>query len=87
MRVFGNRVLVRLIRDDDFDDGKLESGLYLPDISRAETHRAKVIDAGSDIIDWKVGDTVVFGEHAGIEMEPDVLVLAEHEIICGVNCE
>lgn len=81
----GPRLLVRPI-PDEFRE-QLSSGLYLPETSREKPHRAVVVRNTVETHHWAIGDIVIYGDNAGIEIEDDyetLLMLMEHEILCGV---
>lgn len=89
LKPLGPRLIVRPIKEDEFGEGRLSSGLYVPDTSRAESLRGLVLAVGPawECRKWKAGDTVLYRENAGVEIEEEnetVLLLCEHEVLCGI---
>lgn len=79
----GPRLFVRPL-PDEFRE-QLASGLFITELSREVPHRGEVVRLGTEKMPWRIGETVIYGEHAGFEFEDEgLLMLAEHEVLCGV---
>ena len=76
----GQRVLVKRMEVEQ----KTASGIYIPDNAKEKPHTAEVIAIGNGVEDVKIGDTVVFEQHAGTTLKldgEDYLILNIENII------
>lgn len=83
LKMIGSRVLVKPIYEETMLDG-----ILLPETTEKKPTKYEVIDVGGDVIEVQVGDFVVFGEYAGIEVSKDkevYRILEEEEIMAIVS--
>ncbi|AXH08914.1 MULTISPECIES: co-chaperone GroES [Malaciobacter] len=76
----GERVLVKRTEVEN----KTASGIYIPDNAKEKPHTATVEAIGSKVEDVKVGDTIVFEQFRGTELNlegQEYLVLNVENII------
>ncbi|SKB74634.1 co-chaperone GroES [Malaciobacter marinus] len=76
----GERVLVKRTEVEN----KTASGIYIPDNAKEKPHTATVKAIGSKVEDVKVGDTIVFEQFRGTELNlegQEYLVLNVENII------
>ncbi|RXJ86798.1 co-chaperone GroES [Arcobacter sp. CECT 8985] len=78
----GERVLVKRTEVEN----KTASGIYIPDNAKEKPQTAKVLAIGSKVEDVKVGDTVVFEQFRGTELnlEGEEYLVLNVENIIGV---
>ena len=81
MRVGKDRIIVERSPAPETTSG----GLKIPDMSKETPDYGVVIVVGSDVTDWKVGDTVVYPKWAGFltkfpNDERDLLVLMDSDV-------
>ncbi len=75
-------VAVRIAKDE-----KTPGGLFIPEMSKEKSTYAKVLAVGagvSESANIKVGDTILFGKHAGNEIliaDKACMVFHEDEVI------
>ena len=66
-------------------ESKTSSGLYLPDAAKEKPKIAKVLAAGVDVKDIKVGDRVIYGGYGneGIKFDGKEYIFIKLENIYG----
>lgn len=69
-----DRVLIRRVEAET----KSKGGLFIPETAKDKPLEGKVIAIGSDVVKIKVGDRVLIGKYAGIEIKLNEI---EHLII------
>ncbi len=90
IRPIGDRIAVKPVAVEE----KTKSGIVLPGSAQEKPHQGEVIAVGSGYVsqatgqriplEVKVGDKVVYGKHAGIEVKFDgeeLVLLAENDIL------
>lgn len=90
IRPIGDRIAVRPVAVEE----KTKSGIVLPGSAQEKPHQGEVIAVGSGYVsqttgqriplEVKVGDKVVYGKHAGIEVKFDgeeLVLLTENDIL------
>jgi chaperonin GroES len=78
-----DRVVIKRIDVDEMTAG----GLYIPEQAKEKPRRGTVLAVG-DVSALKVGDTVLFGKYAGVELEVDgekLLVMKEEDVVAKVE--
>jgi chaperonin GroES len=65
---------------------KTEGGLFIPEGAKEPQVGGEVLAIGKGIEDIEVGDTVIFGKHAGIEVavEGKSVLMLKYEDVLGV---
>lgn len=93
IRPLGDRIVVRRLESEEVSQG----GIIIPDKAREKPMRGKVValgggnllDSGKVIpIDLKIGDVVLFGKYAGVEVEIEdetLLLVREDDILAVVS--
>lgn len=94
IRPIGDRIAVRPVAVEE----KTKSGIVLPGSAQEKPHQGEVIAVGSGYVaqatgqriplEIKVGDKVVYGKHAGIEVKFDgeeLVLLTENDILVVVE--
>ena len=93
LKPLGDRVVVKPIEQDEMTVG----GIMLPDTAKEKPQKGEILavgpgsrnDAGERVVlDFKVGDTVLYAKYAGTEIKLDgekVLVLRESDILAIVE--
>ena len=83
IKPLGQRVLVKRIEADAVSSG----GIFLPDTAKEKPQKGTVVAVGKGSKDYemtvKVGDSVLYGRHAGTELKfegKDYLIMREEEI-------
>lgn len=71
IKPLANRILISKIKDKS--EIKMD-GIILPDSMKETPNSAKVIAIGNDVVDVKVGDTVLISQYAGIPIYDDFMV-------------
>ncbi len=90
IRPIGDRIAVKPVAVEE----KTKSGIVLPGSAQEKPHQGEVIAVGSGYVsqatgqriplEVKVGDKVVYGKHAGIEVKFDgeeLILLTENDIL------
>ncbi len=90
IRPIGDRIAVKPVAVEE----KTKSGIVLPGSAQEKPHQGEVIAVGSGYVsqttgqriplEVKVGDKVVYGKHAGIEVKFDgeeLVLLTESDIL------
>lgn len=90
IRPIGDRIAVKPVAVEE----KTKSGIVLPGSAQEKPHQGEVVAVGSGYIaqatgqriplEIKVGDKVVYGKHAGIEVKFDgeeLVLLTENEVL------
>lgn len=81
----GDRVLVKIAESES----KTKSGLYIPDTAKEKTQQGSVVAVGgSEDINVKVGDQVLYDKYAGSNLTIDGaehLILRSDDIIAVIN--
>ena len=90
IRPIGDRIAVKPVAVQE----KTKSGIVLPGSAQEKPHQGEVIAVGSGYVsqatgqriplEVKVGDKVVYGKHAGIEVKFDgeeLVLLTENDIL------
>ncbi len=90
IRPIGDRIAVKPVAVEE----KTKSGIVLPGSAQEKPHQGEVIAVGSGYVsqatgqriplEVKVGDKVVYGKHAGIEVKFDgeeLVLLTENDIL------
>ncbi len=84
IRPLGKRVLLRTIKMDQITTG----GIHLPDVAEDKPVKGEVLSVGTEDTSIKVGETVMFGKHAGqnIELEEEkYLMINEGDVMAVLN--
>lgn len=75
-------VLVRIATQE-----KSAGGILLPENRRERPVMGVVAAIGPDVVDIAVGERVLFGKYAGVEVEmPDGERLTDHRVLRSVEC-
>ena len=90
IRPIGDRIAVKPVAVEE----KTKSGIVLPGSAQEKPHQGEVIAVGSGYVsqatgqriplEVKVGDKVVYGKHAGIEVKfggEELVLLTENDIL------
>ena len=90
IRPIGDRIAVKPVAVDE----KTKSGIVLPGSAQEKPHQGEVVAVGSGYVsqatgqriplEVKVGDKVVYGKHAGIDVKFDgeeLILLTENDIL------
>jgi chaperonin GroES len=85
LRPLGDRVLVEREKPKD----KTPGGLHLPDAAQEVPQRGKVIKLPAEIKNWRnpgleVGQTVVFSQFSGVEVD-GLLLVKEEDLLAVVE--
>lgn len=78
-----SRVIIKRVEADDVTRG----GLYIPESAKEKPRRGEVRHV-SDDAKLKIGDIVLFGKYAGVELIVDaeeLLVMKEEDVIAKVE--
>lgn len=78
-----SRVIIKRVTADD----KTEGGLFIPESAKEKPRRGEVRHVSEDA-KLKVGDIVLFGKYAGVELIVDaeeLLVMKEEDVIAKVD--
>ena len=81
MRPLFDRVLVRRAEVK----GETEGGIVIPDGAKTAPQEGTVLQAGIDCKELKAGDSIVFSQYAGTEIEVDsekLIILREEDVLC-----
>jgi len=86
LQPLGARVLVKITPEET----TTKSGLVLPDTAKEKPQRGKVVAIGDDkdMINVKVGDTVLFPKYTGTEFkidDEDYLVIESGDLLAIVK--
>ena len=94
IRPIGDRIAVKPVAVEE----KTKSGIVLPGSAQERPHQGEVVAVGSGYVsettgqriplEIKVGDTVVYGKHAGIEVKFDgeeLVLLTEKDILVVIE--
>ena len=94
IRPIGDRIAVKPVAVEE----KTKSGIVLPGSAQERPHQGEVVAVGSGYVsettgqriplEIKVGDKVVYGKHAGIEVKFDgeeLLLLTEKDILVVIE--
>lgn len=94
IRPIGDRIAVKPVAVEE----KTKSGIVLPGSAQEKPHQGEVIAVGSGYVsqatgqriplEIKVGDKVVYGKHAGIEVKFDgeeLVLLTENDILVVIE--
>lgn len=76
----GDRVLI----ERENTEAKTESGILLPFQATKKMPYGTVINYGAKVTSFQIGDTVLFGEYSGTEIEVNkkrYLIMREEEVI------
>ena len=66
---------------------KTAAGLYLPDSAKEKSAIAKVIAAGADVKEVKVGDKIIYKEYSTTEIKIDgteYLLVREEDVLATI---
>ena len=90
IRPIGDRIAVKPVAVEE----KTKSGIVLPGSAQEKPHQGEVVAVGSGFVsqatgqriplEVKVGDKVVYGKHAGIDVKFDgeeLILLTENDIL------
>ena len=90
IRPIGDRIAVKPVAEEE----KTKSGIVLPGSAQEKPHQGEVVAVGSGYVsqatgqriplEVKVGDKVVYGKHAGIDVKFDgeeLILLTENDIL------
>jgi len=87
IRPLGTRVLVQV----EEAEAKTKSGIYIPDSAKEKPQRGTVVAVGSgskdEVMEVKIGDTVLYGKYAGTNIEVDskeYLILNQSDILAVI---
>ena len=96
IRPIGDRIAVRPVAAEE----TTKSGIVLPGSAQEKPHQGEVVAVGSGYVaqatgqriplEIKVGDKVVYGKHAGIEVKFDgeeLVLLTENDVLVVIECE
>lgn len=61
----GDRVLVKAV----VEEARTSSGIFLPSSSQSKPNQGQVVSAGAAVESIKAGDTVVYSQYAGTEVD------------------
>ena len=94
IRPIGDRIAVKPVAVEE----KTKSGIVLPGSAQEKPHQGEVVAVGSGYVsqatgqriplEIKVGDKVVYGKHAGIDVKFDgeeLILLTENEILVVIE--
>ena len=94
IRPIGDRIAVKPVAVEE----KTKSGIVLPGSAQEKPHQGEVVAVGSGYVsettgqriplEIKVGDKVVYGKHAGIEVKFDgeeLVLLTEKDILVVIE--
>ncbi|MBQ3509122.1 MAG: co-chaperone GroES [Peptococcaceae bacterium] len=94
IRPIGDRIAVKPVAVEE----KTKSGIVLPGSAQEKPHQGEVVAVGSGYVsqatgqriplEVKVGDKVVYGRHAGIDVKFDgeeLILLTENEILVVIE--
>ncbi|MGA2876023.1 MAG: co-chaperone GroES [Nitrososphaerales archaeon] len=90
IRPIGNRILVKLIEPETVTDG----GIILPEQHKAKRNKATIVALGNGCMQvngwwlpwgYKVGDTIMLVNYAGIELGDDHLIVTHDDVVAVVN--
>lgn len=94
IRPIGNRIAVKPVAVEE----KTKSGIVLPGSAQEKPHQGEVVAVGSGYVsqatgqriplEIKVGDKVVYGKHAGIDVKFDgeeLILLTENDILVVIE--
>ncbi len=94
IRPIGDRIAVRPVAAEE----TTKSGIVLPGSAQEKPHQGEVIAVGSGYVaqatgqriplEIKVGDKVVYGKHAGIEVKFDgeeLVLLTENDVLVVIE--
>jgi chaperonin GroES len=74
-----------LVRIDTHE--KSAGGIYLPENKKERPVQGTVVAIGPEVGDIAVGERVLFGKYAGVEVEmPDGERLTDHRVLRDVEC-
>jgi len=76
LKPLGNRVVVR--RNEL---KKSRGGILLPESTQEKPRQGQVVAVGSEKIDVKEGDEVLFSPYAGTEYQDQYLILSEDDLL------
>jgi chaperonin GroES len=81
MRVLGDKLLVQ---PEVVGDKELDSGLVLPQAAQGKPVKGTVVAIGPDVEILKDGDTVLYSQYGGVDIEfdgRDMLVLRTADVL------
>ena len=94
IRPIGDRIAVKPVAVEE----KTKSGIVLPGSAQEKPHQGEVVAVGSGYVsqatgqriplEIKVGDKVVYGKHAGIDVKLDgeeLVLLTENDILVVIG--
>lgn len=94
IRPIGNRIVVKPVAVEE----KTKSGIVLPGSAQEKPHQGEVVAVGSGYLsqatgqriplEIKVGDKIVYGKHAGIDVKFDgeeLILLTEEEVLVVIE--
>lgn len=94
IRPIGDRIAVKPVAVEE----KTKSGIVLPGSAQEKPHQGEVVAVGSGYVsqatgqriplEIKVGDKVVYGKHAGIDVKLDgeeLVLLTENDILVVIE--
>ncbi|MBE6112266.1 MAG: co-chaperone GroES [Peptococcaceae bacterium] len=94
IRPIGDRIAVKPVAVEE----KTKSGIVLPGSAQEKPHQGEVVAVGSGYVsqatgqriplEIKVGDKVVYGKHAGIDVKFDgeeLILLTENDILVVIE--
>ena len=94
IRLIGDRIAVRPVAAEE----TTKSGIVLPGSAQEKPHQGEVVAVGSGYVaqatgqriplEIKVGDKVVYGKHAGIEVKFDgeeLVLLTENDVLVVIE--
>jgi chaperonin GroES len=77
MRPTANRILVKPIAEDLMTKG----GILLPNAVDKPAKYAEIISVGPKVLDFKIGDVIIFNKYVGVEAEDGCLILKDEDIL------
>ena len=84
IRPLADRIVVKPIKSGS----KTEGGIIIPEALRDREKKGEVVSAGPKVKEVKVGETVLFGTHAGTELEMNntsYRIMPESEVYAVLN--
>lgn len=75
-----NRILVRQIKEQC-----TKTGIWLPDTTEKPVKYAEVIQIGPKILDFVIGDVVVFSKYVSAEEYDGCLILKDEDVLAIVE--
>ena len=82
MKVRKDRVLIKRVEQ------KSEGGILIPDSAKTPSNMGEVINIGTDVTELEIGQTVIFGQSHGIQIEVDgveLLIMSEGNVLAIVE--